>query len=315
MVSTETDPTPTSPSSNSKASLSPLPLAASLQTTLNLLLQRLGHLLHVQAKLKSHQHQYHQHSSKQLPGYQDLVIAAQKWQNDVTALNQWIVQAQEALSIEYSRAEKREAEQEAKRLADEALRLAQEQQQQQQNGDTDNKTNKQDEDDDDDDKPLGGNPAGQSEQQSSHTENQQQQQDSHPTEPTSTTDFDFASLDIPGLDMSALMNMASQQPLQSSSSQPVSSDSRRDSTIQLTGTQTPFNEHFSSNFDMMNDLSGINFDHRTDEDGNGHDGGQGQDNNHNDNAIDFGAALEGVDWSSLLGSMGNDPNSASLDFQ
>lgn len=72
-----------------------LPLAASLQSNLHLLLARLGKLLKFQALLRSKicNGTATPQQLGLLPGWSDLASAAQKWQRDVEALNRWVVSA------------------------------------------------------------------------------------------------------------------------------------------------------------------------------------------------------------------------------
>ncbi|PWN20692.1 hypothetical protein BCV69DRAFT_282912 [Microstroma glucosiphilum] len=114
---------------NSSAPSRVLPLAASLQSSLHLLLARLGKLLKYQALLRSKicNGTATPQQLGLLPGWSDLTSAAQKWQRDVEALNRWVSEAQDALLIELSRAKKREAlqaEEDAKRAEVEAAEKA-----------------------------------------------------------------------------------------------------------------------------------------------------------------------------------------------
>lgn len=79
-----------------------LPLAASLESTLVLLLRKLGQLLSQQAQLRFQQIKMADVTCtlaasscdlRFMPGWSELLSAAHKWQRDITALSRWVVSA------------------------------------------------------------------------------------------------------------------------------------------------------------------------------------------------------------------------------
>lgn len=312
--------------------ISPLPLAASLQTTLHVLIRRLGHLLLAQSRLQASTSRNQAAYTKPLPGYDQVLAAAQKWQKDVTALNAWVNQAKDALDIEYEVAKKRE-EVEAAAAADLALKQAQEAEKEQQSkGDAGNVTavDLTGDDDDDDDKPLGdGSKRPRDDQTASQDASAKRVKlDGDGSQPTvgneqppsngsgTEAQFDFSSLGLPGFDMNALINMAQQ-----SQNQQQTSSTDMQATPHENSTSAPFdNANFDmSQFDMMAmgnaDSLNMGMDFGSMQgDGSGNDTGLNNDNVNNNGddptndasgmGMDFGAALEGVDWSSLLENMG-----------
>ncbi|CAO1632657.1 unnamed protein product [Parajaminaea phylloscopi] len=89
------------------------PLAASLESTLALLLRKLGFLLSRQAQLRFQDTATHgdglQSGSRAMPGWAELLAAADKWHRDVNALSRWVSRAQDALAIEHKHAQRRDA--------------------------------------------------------------------------------------------------------------------------------------------------------------------------------------------------------------